>query len=152
MKSTNLNKILINKSKKPLVFFLGEQINTAWILKSKAHLALFSGIAYLLHKFSFYLFKISVVLSILKYSIYYFWYVHSDFYSPIKVKEKSFDNGDVFSFRNKYQNGLLLFDIKTFLHIVTYNNTIEKLIFWDVYSFLLIETVLTIRILKKINQ
>jgi hypothetical protein len=35
MKSTNLNKSLI-KSKKALVFCLGEQINTAWILKSKA--------------------------------------------------------------------------------------------------------------------
>jgi hypothetical protein len=99
-------------------------------------LALFSGIAYLLHKFSFYLFKISVAS--FQYSIevlfIIFWYVHSDFYSPIK-RRKSFDNVGCLSFRNKYQNGLCYLILKPILHIVTYNNTIEKVNFFGCLFF-----------------
>jgi hypothetical protein len=43
--------------------------------------------------------------------------------------------------------------LKPILHIVTYNNTIEKVNFFGMFIlFLLIETVLTIRILKKNNK
>jgi hypothetical protein len=40
---------------------------------------------------------------------------------------------DVFSFRNKYQNGLCYLILKPILHIVTYNNTIEKVNFFGMF-------------------
>jgi hypothetical protein len=86
----------------------------------------------------------------IEYSIYYFWYVHSDFYSPIKVKEKSFDNvGMSFLLGTSIKMVFCYLILKPILHIVTYNNTIEKVNFFGMFILLLIETVLTIRILKE---
>ena len=117
-------------------------------------LALFSGIAYVLHKFSFYLFKISV--SSFQYPIevlYLLFFGMSTliFIVLLKVKEKSFDNvGMSFLLGTSIKMVFCYLILKPILHIVTYDNTIEKVNFFGMFIlFLLIETVLTIRILKE---
>jgi hypothetical protein len=66
-----------------------------------------------------------------------------------KVSEKSFDNtGMVFMIATSVKTGIMYFIIKPILN--SQNNQIEKLnIFFIFISFLLIETIITARILNK---
>jgi hypothetical protein len=113
-----------------------------------------AGIAYLLHKIIFFAFKINVTS--FQYSIevlYLLFFGMSTliFIVLLKVKEKSFDNvGMSFLLGTSVKMVFCYLILKPILHIVTFDNTIEKVNFFGMFIlFLSMETVLTIRILKE---
>jgi hypothetical protein len=117
-------------------------------------LALLAGVAYLLHKFIFYVLKIDV--RSFQYSLevlYLLFFAMSTliFIVLLKVKEKSFDNvGMSFLLGTSIKMVFCYLILKPILHIVTYDNKIEKVNFFGMFIlFLLMETVLTIRIVKE---
>jgi hypothetical protein len=122
--------------------------------KPLLNLALLAGIAYLLHKFIFYVLKIDV--RSFQYSLevlYLLFFAMSTliFIVLLKVKEKSFDNvGMSFLLGTSIKMVFCYLILKPILHIVTYDNKIEKVNFFGMFIlFLLMETVLTIRIVKE---
>ncbi|WP_339919242.1 hypothetical protein [uncultured Flavobacterium sp.] len=117
-------------------------------------LTLLAVMAYLLHKIIFYVLKIDVVA--FQYSIevlYLLFFGMSTliFIVLLKVKEKSFDNvGMSFLLGTSIKMVFCYLILKPILHITTYDNTIEKVNFFGMFIlFLVMETVLTIRILKE---
>jgi hypothetical protein len=117
-------------------------------------LALLAGVAYLLHKFIFYVLKINVTsfqYSIEALYLLFFGMSMLIFIVLLKVKEKSFDNvGMSFLLGTSIKMVFCYLILKPILHITIYDNKIEKVNFFGMFIlFLLIETVLTIRILKE---
>lgn len=117
-------------------------------------LALLAGIAYLLHKFIFYVFKIDVTSFQYSLEVLYLLFFGMStliFIVLLKVKEKSFDNvGMSFLLGTSIKMVFCYLILKPILHITIYDNKIEKVNFFGMFIlFLLMETVLTIRILKE---
>jgi hypothetical protein len=117
-------------------------------------LTLLAATAYLLHKIIFYVLKINITP--FQYSIevlYLLFFGMSTllFIVLLKVKEKSFDNvGMSFLLGRSIKMVFCYLILKPILHIMTYDNTIEKVNFFGMFIlFLSMETVLTIRIVKE---
>jgi glucose uptake protein GlcU len=122
--------------------------------KPTLNLLLLAGIAYLIHKLIFYLWKINgnaflypmetIYLLFLGMSILVFTVV-------LKVKEQNFDNiGMSFLLATTVKMVFCYLILKPILRFNTNDNSLEKVNFFSVFVlFLTIETVLTIRILNK---
>jgi hypothetical protein len=117
-------------------------------------LALLAGVAYLLHKFIFYVLKINVTSFQYSLEVLYLLFFGMStliFIVLLKVKEKSFDNvGMSFLLGTSIKMVFCYLILKPILHITIYDNKTEKINFFGMFIlFLVIETVLTIRILKE---
>lgn len=122
--------------------------------KPLVNLPVIAGIAYLLHKFILHSLKINV--SEFQYSIevlYFLFFIMSAviFIVVLKVKEKSFDNvGMSFLLGTSIKMIFCFLILKPILRTTAYDSTIEKVNFFVMFIlFLLIETVLTMRILNE---
>jgi hypothetical protein len=118
------------------------------------NLVLLAGIAYLTHKFIFYLFKIEETTFLYSMETLYLLFVAMSmlvFIVVLKVKGRSFDNvGMSFLLATTVKMVFCYLILNPILRINSHDNSLEKVNFFGIFVlFLTIETVLTIRILNK---
>jgi hypothetical protein len=118
------------------------------------NLVLLAGIAYLIHKFIFYLWKINENAFLYSVKTLYLLFLGMSilvFIVVLKVKQRSFDNtGMSFLLATTAKMGFCYLILKPILRLNTHDNSLEKINFFMIFAlFLTIETVLTIRILNK---